>query len=142
MPRFAEAARGVRYAHKDNTAATRLSKLYDINLSYSLEQDKRLKSLNPVEPTQKSHHTPLYTAGLCSESEDSMQTFCSNSELMPYHCHLQCGPGNYLPTEQEVRSTKFFMGSWPRHSSDRSRWSTFSECVIVIVIHPLGAARA
>ena len=56
----------------DNTAATQLSKLSDINLSCAPEQDLGLKSLNPVELRQKSRHPPLYTTGPSSESGDSM----------------------------------------------------------------------
>ena len=56
----------------DNTAATQLSKLSDINLSCAPEQDLGLKSLNPVEIRQKSRHPPLYTTGPSSELEDSM----------------------------------------------------------------------
>ena len=56
----------------DNTAATQLSKLSDINLSCAPEQDLGLKSLNPGEIRQRSRHRPLYTTFPSSESEDSM----------------------------------------------------------------------
>ena len=101
----------------DNTAATQLSKLSDINLSCAPEQDLGLKSLNPVEIRQKSRHPPLYTTGPSSESEDSMvrsfrfsQTFLIQNSCLN-HCHLQCGRGNSLPTEQELtRLTQLFTG--------------------------------
>ena len=66
----------------DNTGATQLSKLSDINLSCAPEQDLGLKSLQTLLLTQNS---------------------CLN------HCHLQCGHGMSLPTGQELRRlTEFF----------------------------------
>ena len=56
----------------DNTTATQLSKLSDINLSCAPEQDLGLKSMNPFELRQKSRHPPLYITGPSSESGDSM----------------------------------------------------------------------
>ena len=56
----------------DNTGATQLSKLSDINLSCAPEQDLGLKSLRPVELRQKSRHPPLCTTFPSTESEDSI----------------------------------------------------------------------
>ena len=88
----------------DNTAATQLSKLSDINLSCAPEQDLGLKSLNPVELRQKSRHPPLYTTGRSSESVrfDGLVLsilsviFFLTSELMPLSLSSTVWPRQFL----------------------------------------------
>ena len=87
----------------DNTGATQLSKLSDINLSCAPEQDLGLKSLNPVELRQKRRHPRLYTTGPSTESEDSMvwsfrfsQTFFFNLEFMPQSLSSTVWPWQFL----------------------------------------------
>ena len=92
----------------DNTAATHLSKLSDINLSCAPEQDLGLKSLNPVELRQMSRHPPLYTTGPSSQigrfdglvlSIPSVIFFLT-SELMPLSLSSTVWPRQFLANEQ------------------------------------------
>ena len=133
----------------DNTVATQLSKLSDIKLSCAPEQDLGLKSLNPVELRQKSRHPPLHTTGPSTESGDSMvwsfrfsQTFFFNSELMPELLSSTVWPRQFLANRAGTwKVNRVFL--WCHGSitharkgqlTDHPHWSTFSECVIVIVI--------
>ena len=84
-----------------------------------------------IEFCQRSVETPLETRPLVD-----IGCLFLNSEFTPQHCHLQCGSGNSLPTEQDHRRLTefFFSGVMAHHSCPKGQ---VSDCLFTREAGPL-----